>query len=50
MPASEEYRQACELVSKTLLDAMGGVAVMVFFTISGYLVTQRWLREPKVLR
>ena len=29
---------------------VGGVAVMVFFTISGYLVTQSWLREPKVLR
>lgn len=29
---------------------VGGVAVMVFFTISGYLVTQSWLREPKVAR
>ena len=29
---------------------VGGVAVMVFFTISGYLVTQSWLREPKLAR
>ncbi len=30
-------------------DMVGGVAVMTFFTISGYLVTQSWLRQPKVL-
>ena len=28
---------------------VGGVAVMVFFTISGYLVTLSWLREPHLL-
>ncbi len=28
---------------------VGGVAVMTFFAISGYLVTQSWLRQPEVL-
>ncbi|GAB2461601.1 MAG: acyltransferase family protein [Comamonas sp.] len=28
---------------------IGGVAVMTFFTISGYLVTGSWLREPRLL-
>lgn len=27
---------------------VGGVAVMVFFTVSGYLVMQSWLREPRL--
>lgn len=29
-------------------DMVGGVAVMSFFTISGYLVTLSWLRQPQV--
>ncbi|MFT4193374.1 acyltransferase family protein [Ottowia sp.] len=29
---------------------VGGVAVMAFFTISGYLVMQSWLREPRLAR
>ncbi|PWB17183.1 acyltransferase [Comamonas sp. JNW] len=29
---------------------IGGVAVMTFFTISGYLVTTSWLREPHVVK
>ena len=28
---------------------IGGVAVMTFFTISGYLVTTSWVREPKIV-
>lgn len=30
-------------------DMVGGVAVMTFFTISGYLVTLSWLREPQAI-
>jgi len=30
-------------------DMVGGVAVMTFFTISGYLVTLSWLRQPQAL-
>lgn len=30
-------------------NMVGGVAVMTFFTISGYLVTQSWLRQPQVM-
>ena len=29
---------------------IGGVAVMTFFTISGYLVTTSWLREPHLVK
>jgi peptidoglycan/LPS O-acetylase OafA/YrhL len=29
-------------------NMVGGVAVMTFFTISGYLVTLSWLRQPQV--
>lgn len=29
---------------------IGGVAVMTFFTISGYLVTISWLREPHLIK
>ncbi|MDR0224931.1 MAG: acyltransferase [Burkholderiaceae bacterium] len=30
-------------------DMVGGVAVMTFFSISGFLVTLSWMREPHVL-
>jgi len=30
--------------------SLGGLGVCIFFVISGYLVTQSWLRDPNVLR
>lgn len=32
------------------LQSMGTVGVMLFFSISGYLVTQSWLRDPNLRR
>ncbi|WP_431822226.1 acyltransferase family protein [Burkholderia sp. F1] len=30
--------------------SFGGIGVAIFFTISGYLVTQSWERDPRILR
>lgn len=32
------------------LHSLGGVGVLVFFSISGYLVAQSWLNDPHWLR